>query len=140
MRANPLAPNKFDHLLERPEPEICGAFLATNKRYAGTYRLPSSVMQLLGRSILDISQDDVRRFPAACLHDGKGVEAGDEHVLGGADTHVAAGQFCGSSGGNASAAGWPPGRVQSALEKAGIMFISADKDGGVGVRLSKPRA
>lgn len=30
-------------------------------------------------------------------------------------------------------------RVQSALEEAGIIFISADKEAGVGVRLANPR-
>lgn len=49
-------------------------------------------------SILDIPQQNARRFPPARLHNGEGVEAGGEHVLGGTDAHGVAGEGGGDGG------------------------------------------
>ena len=50
---------------------------------------------LASRSHLHVAQHDICRFPSSRLHDGLRVEAGNEHVLGGADAHGVTGQLRG---------------------------------------------
>ena len=68
------------------------------------------------RVLLDISQSQLAELASVGIATVKRIEAARGEITGTANTL------------------W---KIQSALEEAGVMFLPADQDGGMGVRLKK---